>query len=300
MRTNREFTFRENASAIKKLFLNKVALLYFRLFKPQEIWLIRDGGIGDAIMATTSITAFKNLYPNTKINLVTNTPSIFENLDLQIVVASKFPRFWLTYGHYDLPWMKNKRKHIKIIMGESLGLKIKESDDYRLDFKDDKLLNELSILPNSYIVIQPESSQWFKEKNWCVDNWANLVNHLNEKEIAVHQIGILHDELIKGCIDWRGKLTLAQSINLIQFSNLLIGVNSFGEQVAAAFNVPSIILYGPTNPAFSLNSGQIAICAFGAFDYESLKSFQYEFSSLNDISVDQLMSQVGTLLNLKK
>lgn len=300
MRTNREFTLRENASALRKLLSNRISLFYFKLFKPNKIWLIRDGGIGDAIISTAAIAVFRKTFPNTKLYLVTNTPSIFESLDLEIANNAKFPRIWLTYGHYDLPWMKNRAKHIKLIIGETLGLKLKESDPFKLNFSDPELLRQLQLKPKSYVIIQPAAGDWFKEKNWNAEYWTQLVQKLNKIKIAAHQIGTLEDEVIEGCVDWRGKLTLAQSLNLIQYSSGLIGVNSFGEQAAAAYNIPSIILYGPTNPVYSLNPGQVAISSNGIYNYKSISSLNYRFSSLIEISVDQVMNQVHDFLRLKK
>ncbi|MFT7381273.1 MAG: ADP-heptose:LPS heptosyltransferase [Roseivirga sp.] len=297
MRTNRVFTFRERSSAIKLLILNRLSLFYFKLFRPKAIWLIRDGGIGDAIMSTIAIVEFQKAYPKTQIYLVTNTPTIFAGFDLNIVETPKFPMISLTYGHYDLLLFKGRVKHIKAIIGETLGLQIQESDGYRLFINQDGFLQKNAIVPKTYVVIQPDASSWFKEKNWSIIQWNVLVERLRERSIQVHQIGAFDDALVKGCIDWRGKSSIVESLTLVKNAKLLIGVNSFGEQSAAAFGVPALVLYGPTNPSYSLNQGQIALCSSGSFDYESLKSIKYHFSNVSEISVDQVMDQALSILN---
>jgi ADP-heptose:LPS heptosyltransferase len=299
MRTNRGFSLLEYASAIKKLLLNKISLFYFENFNSTQITLIRDGGIGDAILATATIKSFIRKYPRAKIHLVTNTPQIFKGFNVSLRSNIEFPFVHLTYGHYDLPVLRSKVKHIKHIIADTLRVKLSIEDTYCINLDNDKPHRTEELIPKTYVVLQPEASNWFKEKNWSPDRWENVVRALSDSGITVCQIGSEKDERIEGCKDYRGMLSLTQSLNLIKNARLLIGVNSFGEQAAAAFNIPAIILYGPTNPRYSLNQGQIAIMSQTVLDFDSIQNIDYVFKDLNDIPSELVINKLTSVLNLK-
>ena len=292
MRTNRNFTTREHASALKKLVLSWLSLLYFKYLNSSKITLIRDGGLGDAVMSTASIAEFKKKYPKTQINLIADHPSIFKYFNLNIAQKHKFPAIWLTYGHYDLPFFSKKELHIKEIMARMLGLTNIQNMEYNIGELEDKRFINKHISGHKYIVVQPKASTWFPEKDWTLNGWIKLVSGLRNKGLEVYQIGAIHEEYIDGAVDFRGKTNLDQSMLLIKHATLLIGVNSFGEQAASALGTRSIILYGPTNPKYSLNPNQLAIFNHNCVEYYELSELSYRFSNLDSIEPEFVFEHV--------
>jgi len=61
------------------------------------------------------------------------------------------------------------------------------------------------------------------------------------------QIGSEDEDRIKGTVNLQG-LTIRKSMALIKYSKALVGLDSFYAHVAAAFEVPGIVLFGPSSP----------------------------------------------------
>ncbi|WP_323757930.1 glycosyltransferase family 9 protein [Roseivirga sp.] len=148
-----------------------------------------------------------------------------------------------------------------------------------------------------YLVIQSGAGAWFQEKNWDQNKWLHLVEELKAMGYAVYHIGTQDNAPLEGVVDFRGKTNIYESLLLVKHAKLLIGVNSFAEQAAWVFNVPSVILYGPTNPRYSLNPGQVAVFSNQAFEYRDLYNLPYQFQNMNSIEVKTVLKAASTILN---
>jgi ADP-heptose:LPS heptosyltransferase len=268
-----------------------LAFFYFKYINSSKITLIRDGGIGDTIMSTTTVVEFQKKYPETQVNIVADHPSFYKHFNLNLVRNSEFPAIWLTYGHYDFPFYAKRELHYKEIMARMLGLFNVKNIGYSIGEFDDQQFIMKYLSEKKYIVIQPNASAWFPEKNWSLKNWVNLVSSLTSMGLLVYQIGAIHEGHIEGAVDFRGKM-IQQSMLVIKHATLLIGVNSFGEQAASAFGIRSVILYGPTNPKYSLNPNQIAVFNDNCIEYNELSQLNYQFSSLDKVRPEFVLEQV--------
>lgn len=102
------------------------------------------------------------------------------------------------------------------------------------------------------------------EKYWGSATWAAVVDHLVlEKNLHVVITGgndvreAAHIERIKAAlrpearpqvVDLSGKLSLPQTAAVISQAQLVLGVDTAAMHLAAAFEKPQIVLFGPTNP----------------------------------------------------
>lgn len=287
MRSNRSYSAREHFSAIRKLLVTKLSLIYLKLIPKTKLFLVRDGGLGDAIMATSIVEELKSKYPAAKFYLSTNFPELFKAIDTKHHSFFSFPIIWLSYTHYDFfPWTMKAPLHCGAIMAKLAGIKGNLSLRPRLAIND-KSYEEFTSRLNKeegYVVIQPFAGEWFRTKNWYIEYWEDLIQRLKSEGEKVYQIGTLDNPLIRGALDFRGMATLDQTFLLIKNAAVLIGVNSFAEQAAYAFDVPSIVLYGPTNPIYSLNPRQVAVTSDRVLTYEELSHSNYSFSEMNTIS----------------
>ena len=75
----------------------------------------------------------------------------------------------------------------------------------------------------------------------------------------------------------------------------MIGVNSFAEQAAWVFNVPSVILYGPTNPRYSLNPRQVAVSSNQVLKFQDLHNLKYQFNDMDSIEVQTVLNTISTI-----
>lgn len=101
-------------------------------------------------------------------------------------------------------------------------------------------------LPDSaYIVIAPAGSKGnAKQYKYWKDVVSNLKQMLPNVEMV--QIGTLNEELINGCLDYRGK-PYDESFFIIKNAYALVGVDSFPAHAAAAMETPHVVLYGSTD-----------------------------------------------------
>jgi ADP-heptose:LPS heptosyltransferase len=87
-----------------------------------------------------------------------------------------------------------------------------------------------------------------KAKEWLKDNFQKLINRLKESGYEILLVGSKDDRgAFEDVIDLRGKLSLPQLACLIKKIGLFIGLDSGPANIAAALNVPSVIICSGTN-----------------------------------------------------
>lgn len=122
-----------------------------------------------------------------------------------------------------------------------------------------RLSGELS-LPADYFVLHPGSAR--PEKYWMTDRWAEVVAYATKRfnlpciiTGGQDPIELQHIENIlsksgdrSSIFNLAGKLDFLVAASLIEHAVFFIGVDTVAAHLAAAFRVPSITLFGPTNP----------------------------------------------------
>ncbi len=299
MRTNRRYSIWESTAILTQYFISRISLWYFRKISSKRITLIRKQGIGDAVFSSGVVEEFVRQHPETSIKLVVSFPELFNKESQKSFSWKDFPLVWLMYEHYDFAPLKREDKHIKYIIAEHLGLRPDMTYDYEIALQENqhKSFRASYIDRIDYMVLQPWAGEWNRLRNWSKDKWEETIAKL-ETELPIYQIGSKNDPLIDGAFDLRGKTSVLEGIFLIKNAKIFIGVNSFGEQVAGAYKVPSVVLYGPTNPMYSLNENQIAVFKDVRKAREEL-SQSYEFSSLDNVDVDHVISSIEEVMSFK-
>jgi predicted lipopolysaccharide heptosyltransferase III len=103
------------------------------------------------------------------------------------------------------------------------------------------------------IVLCPFSSH--VHKNWTVDNWITVINHLAKKAQCIligsqqelSAIQSMNDRTDNAALIAAGQLTLGESAALIKSAQLFITVDTGPMHIAQAFDTPVIALMGPTH-----------------------------------------------------
>lgn len=83
-------------------------------------------------------------------------------------------------------------------------------------------------------------------KNWPLANWEELVS--NNPGYSFIQLGLANEELVKGAVDLRGT-SIRQAFAIVKASKAFVGIDSVFAHAAAAFHIPSVVLFGPETPA---------------------------------------------------
>ena len=111
---------------------------------------------------------------------------------------------------------------------------------------------------NQKFIIFAVGTNWIN-KCWSVENFAKLSDLLAEYKLKVVLIGFGKDDeqksqaIIKlarenNIVNFVGKTSLMQTARLIKLSKAVVGGDTGNLHLAAALNIPAIMLMGPTDP----------------------------------------------------
>ncbi len=139
----------------------------------------------------------------------------------------------------------DESKHIvdrNLVLLEALDIPISSrSPEVYFSEKD-----KVSISANKAVVIHPFAGA--KAKQWSQENFQKLIDRIKEIGHEAVVVGSKDDKgIFSNVIDMRGKLNLPQLAYLIKKTGFFIGLDSGPANIAAALNVPSVIICSGTN-----------------------------------------------------
>ncbi|MEJ2719261.1 MAG: glycosyltransferase family 9 protein, partial [Deltaproteobacteria bacterium] len=121
-----------------------------------------------------------------------------------------------------------------------------------------RFLEQAGVTDTDRIVYANPAARW-QTKLWTVERWAKLADLLIARSNAKVIFGggaqdVAHIELIAGMMNAppivaAGKLSLAESVALIEAAHVYVGVDSGPMHIAAFAGTPVVALFGPTEPA---------------------------------------------------
>lgn len=112
--------------------------------------------------------------------------------------------------------------------------------------------------PSTYAVVHIGTAR--EEKFWPATRWAEVIQHLvRERQLPVVLTGtneglerphldLLREKLKVHVTDLTGRLSLVETAAVIARSQLALGVDSMAMHLAAMYERPQVVLFGPTNP----------------------------------------------------
>lgn len=109
----------------------------------------------------------------------------------------------------------------------------------------------------NYAVIHPNPK--FRYKMWDSDKWIALISWLRQQNIEVLLTGSgdpseaayvqdIAGKVPEGCRCLAGQLSLAETAELLKGARLFVGPDTAVTHLAAATGIPTIALFGPSNP----------------------------------------------------
>lgn len=156
-----------------------------------------------------------------------------------------------------------------------------------------------------------------RRKQWPVEHFARLIEYLsNEKKAQIIHIGTnndskIYDEIkshITGKLDIEpinlcGSLSIQDSTALVNKLDLVIGVDSGINHVAASLNIPVIALFGPMNSEkwrpFSPNSTVIK-ADLSCIPCELKQECKDNYKCMKEIYPEMLMEKANKILSDSK
>jgi heptosyltransferase-3 len=118
-----------------------------------------------------------------------------------------------------------------------------------------------SKITQPYVVLHPGPLNGYKR--WPLAYWAQLIEHLIQlkyqvvlsaspakQDLELNQsiLSLLKNNDVQSVIDTEGRLNLPQVAKLLNDAELYIGVDTSVTHLAAACEIPTIALFGPTPP----------------------------------------------------
>jgi ADP-heptose:LPS heptosyltransferase len=148
------------------------------------------------------------------------------------------------------------REKASDIIAQMVNVKlIDNSVQLYLTEKDEKMARiMLSGHPNPICI---HISSTIRNKLWPNSHWEELIATMPGYTFI--QLGHTDDYKLKGAIDLRGQTSFCISAALIKYSLAFLGLDSSLSHVTNAFNIPGVILFGPTTPVTWGHSNNINI-----------------------------------------
>ena len=148
-----------------------------------------------------------------------------------------------------------------------------------------------------------------EEKFWVDERWAEIIEHI----ATTHQVVLTgtnaglerpHLDRLRALLrvpvtDLTGRLSLVQLASLIEQCDLALGVDSMAMHLAAMFQRPQVVLFGPTNP-FHWRPRHERAQVVAAGHEEPLREFapKAKGADMNLISTTQVLSAISRALTI--
>jgi ADP-heptose:LPS heptosyltransferase len=280
--------------------------------------IVSWGGIGDVLLSTPIFSTLKRRYPDCKIRVFCrrrsdmevyrNNPFIDEMRGSSFLlspisfISYRFNwKAFYTYNYGALyPGLNYKKSAIEII-AEMAGLEtVGKSVQLFLTLREE---DEAKCLLARYknpiaLHVTPACS---RNKEWPLQNWEELVKRMPDYSFV--QLGLASEPMVRGAIDIRGKTTFRSASAIIKNALSFVGVDSSFSHVTNAFNVPGVVLFGPSTPEVWGHSNNINLykrvrCA-PCIDLLLRSTCPYDQRCMRDISIEEVKAALLQQLSKK-
>jgi heptosyltransferase I len=191
-----------------------------------------------------------------------------------IVGMSVSPALACAYDsfHY-IDSKKRKRLGLNYLdLLSSFGISYSKADsNYQIFLSESETAEANAIMRNAtgFKIVCAPFAGW-ASKEWPLDRFAEICSRLSGLPATVFILGDAgnaaqlepyRNRLSSSVVSCAGKTTLMESAAMVAAADLFIGVDSAMSYIAAAFETPSVLIFGSTNPVFhwESNPGKLII-----------------------------------------
>ncbi len=275
------------------------------------IRILAAGGIGDVLLLTPVLKEIKRVHPTSRLIIYCLDPLRIEILDLNpnidsLRVVSGLDRLmyftriikgkFMDYGRL-MPNTFYSHSASKII-GEMIGVELEHTDIEIFLSREEEERGREGLAGMKNPVAINVTGACSPNKNWPIERWNALVRSMSD--VSFFQLGLRGEPLVEGAVDMRG-LPLRESFARLKFAKAFIGVESGLAHAASGLHVPSVVLFGPSNPAVAGHEKNVNIyhkthcspCLDTLFDAPC----PYGRSCMHAISVDEVANALNNILS---
>ena len=215
----------------------------------RELHLWRAGALGDVLMCTPCLRLLKQVNPDCHLTFYTKYPSLVSGLPFidSVKTMEEVPSSAIQLKY---EWSIPPSRFLAQIMGDEIGVDVAEirPSCVRNPALYAGVLEKFQQLPKPWIVLARRAGPWTPNKQWPLEYWEELIERLLSWSTVI-DIGTEidsqdHKYETSRYWDLREKLSLDELVATISAADLLVGPISGPVHIAAAFSIPSVVIYG--------------------------------------------------------
>src|SRR5262249_23491915 len=196
-------------------------------YRRPQLHVARPGALGDVMMCTPALRELKRRNPHCHVTFYTDLPDLVAGLPFIDLVRptaeSTKDTIWPDYPHSPPP-----RRHIAEILGDFLGLEVRDVrpacvvDPQRVEL----FRRNWSALPRPWSVVTRRAGLWTPTKDWPEQLWNQLTGRLASWATVI-EVGAEPSDVQPpprgSYIDLTGQTTLPELIAAIAAADLQVG-----------------------------------------------------------------------------
>ena len=240
--------------------------------------------------------------------------------------------FGFCYSRYINIDTQNSSGHLSAKYCEAVKLALQMTDeewnsitgnDIKADYSPDReeveyikrYLSDLGIGTSKLLICIQTTAGW-KAKEWKPENYSSLISMIKDRFDIVLIGGdgdkaYNYEVIERAGLDTGHLLTshsLKRTAAMISRAQLFLGSDSVGLQLAGAMEIPSVALFGPTNPLFSNPPGNKHRVIYKQLNCSALNDHQYcsrnagktcaALDCMKSISVQEVVREIESLMKI--
>jgi ADP-heptose:LPS heptosyltransferase len=216
----------------------------------ERIAIRRTGAIGDVILLTPLLRAIKKENAHAEVSVFTDCDFVLrDNPDVHTVAsAADFVHVYKMFDksvNLDLAYEFRQNMHILQAYAECADQKVTDWSLRVYPNAEERFWAKEALPEENWLVMHPHSGQHWPGKNW--DKFNELAWALRKDGWKICLVG--NDPNPIACdLDLRGLTSFHQLAALMERAQLFVGVDSAPMHLAQAALIPTVAIFGATNP----------------------------------------------------
>lgn len=256
------------------------------------IVITRQAANGDVLLVTPIIRALANKFPLSPISVETACPAMLENHPLIEKVARVIPKRPNELRiQLDMAYELLKNIHIVDAYAQRANLgKIDRKTCFFPSDQDYEWADQI-LRDNNYVAVHRGPVTW-RSKRWRDERWDEIEKFIRELGFQVMHVGS----------EAEIKTTTGQLGALITGCKAFVGLDSMPYHMAQAVGIPSVGLFGITDPAFiSTSENSVNVCSsepsFGLRHRQAGKTLVDDSGmAMDSITISQVTEAIKKIL----
>lgn len=213
----------------------------------RRVFIRRMGARGDVLLMTPVLRALRQKWPQSEIQIETRHPEMLRGMD-GIRSAINGKRYFDYVFNLDLAYEKRPEVHIVQAYADALEVQLPKNWKIEMFPNEEETAWGFRKSRGAKLALIHAGVTTWPGKNWPTDRMAEVVTNLKALGYFTIAVGATDSPQV-GCDDIVAGKTSPQALYaLARHASLFVGLDSMPQHVASAANVPSVVLFGPTNP----------------------------------------------------